>query len=155
VLHIGSKTAASEHHRLGRLPQDYADMQGWPEMVAVVARTYDALPPARRARAAIVADNYGEAAAIDFFGGRYGLPPALSGHNQYWLWGTHGYDGSTIVKVGGDAADRFGAMFASVRLATRFQNPWGMPFEDNLPIYVLEGARHPLTSYWPLLRAYN
>jgi hypothetical protein len=155
VLHIGSKTAASEHHRLGRLPQDYADMQGWPEMVAVVARTYDALPPARRARAAIVADNYGEAAAIDFFGGRYGLPPTLSGHNQYWLWGTHGYDGSTIVKVGGDAADRFGAMFASVRLATRFQNPWGMPFEDNLPIYVLEGARHPLTSYWPLLRAYN
>jgi len=23
-----------------------------------------------------------------------GLPPALSGHNQYWLWGPRGYDGS-------------------------------------------------------------
>lgn len=155
ALHLDRTAGASENNRLGRLPQDYADMEGWPEMVAAVARVYDALPPAQRARAAILADNYGEAAAIDFFGGRYGLPPALSGHNQYWLWGTHGYDGSTIVKVGDNGSDRFSAAFANVRLVTRFQNPWGMPFEDNLPIYVLAGGRYPLASYWPLLRSYN
>ena len=31
--------------------------------------------------------------ALDFFGRRYGLPPAISSQNTYYLWGTHGYDG--------------------------------------------------------------
>ena len=33
-------------------------------------------------------NNYGEAAAIDVFGRGLGLPPAVSGHNNYYLWGT-------------------------------------------------------------------
>ena len=56
----------------------------------------------KRAQAAIVASNYGEAAAIDFFGGRYGLPPALSGHNNYWLWGWRNYSGNVVIDVNGD-----------------------------------------------------
>ncbi|HEY5258341.1 MAG TPA: glycosyltransferase family 39 protein [Candidatus Baltobacteraceae bacterium] len=151
ALHLKSKDVATEHNRLGRLPQDYADMQGWPEMVAAVAKVYDTLPPARRARAAIFTDNYGEAAAIDFFGGAYGLPPALSGHNQYWLWGPRGYDGSTVVKIGGDGAT---SVFARSRVATRFANPWGMPYEDDLPIWLLEDPKRPLDTIWPSTKTY-
>ncbi|HEY5341429.1 MAG TPA: hypothetical protein VIK27_10405, partial [Candidatus Aquilonibacter sp.] len=151
ALHLQSKDVASEHNKLGRLPQDYADMQGWPEMVAAVAKVYNSLPPARRARAAIFTDNYGEAAAIDFFGGAYGLPPALSGHNQYWLWGPRGYDGSTVVKIGGDGAT---GLFARSRVATRFANPWGMPYEDDLPIWLLEDPKRPLDAIWPSTKQY-
>ena len=102
ALHIKKTTLQTERFRTSPLPEDFADMHGWPELVATVATIYAGLPPAQRAQAAIVASNYGEAAAIDFFGGRYGLPPALSGHNNYWLWGTHGYSGNVVIDVDGD-----------------------------------------------------
>src|SRR5258708_6943076 len=51
---------------LAVLPPNYANEFGWQEMVEAVARVYDALPPEERAKTAILTDNYGEAAAIDF-----------------------------------------------------------------------------------------
>jgi Dolichyl-phosphate-mannose-protein mannosyltransferase len=153
VLHIKRSTLQTERHRTSLLPEDWADMHGWPELAATVARTYDALPPAQRAQAAIVASNYGEAAAIDFFGQQYHLPPALSGHNNYWLWGTHGYSGNVIIDVNGDcgADDR---LFRTSREAARFNPPWVISYEQNIPIMVCTGIRTPLAELWPKLRLY-
>ena len=47
-------------------------------------------------RAALLAYNYGEAGAIDYFAKRYGLPKAISGHNQYGYWGPRGYTGEIV-----------------------------------------------------------
>lgn len=69
------------------LPGHLALRFGWPELVAAVARARDALPPEERARIAVLAPSFGEAAAIDFFGPRLGLPRAIGTHNQYGLWG--------------------------------------------------------------------
>ena len=60
---------------------------GWPQEVTLVASVYKSLPPAQRARAVLLAGNYGEAGAIDYFGQALGLPRAVSGHNNFWLWG--------------------------------------------------------------------
>lgn len=79
TLHISRSTMATEHNQTAALPTDWADMHGWPQLVATVAGIYNSLPPDQRSQAAIVASNYGEAAAIDFFGRPYGLPPAISG----------------------------------------------------------------------------
>ncbi len=49
------------------LPPNYADMFGWQELVAAVARVYKRLPPEDRSRCAIYASNYGEAGAIELF----------------------------------------------------------------------------------------
>src|SRR5205085_6289410 len=76
-----------ETHRLGPLPQIFADQFGWDEMAAIVARVYNSLPPDVRAKTAIFGQNYGQAGAIDFFGPKYGLPKAISGHQSYFLWG--------------------------------------------------------------------
>jgi hypothetical protein len=153
ALHLKKSTMQTERHRTSVLPEDYADMHGWPELAETVARVYDALPPAQRAQAAIVASNYGEAAAIDFFGARYALPPALSGHNNYWLWGTHGYSGNVVIDVNGDcgAANR---LFRTSRLVTRFDAPWVISYEQNIPIMVCTGIRTPLSTLWPNLRDY-
>jgi hypothetical protein len=35
----------------------------------------------------------------DVYGREDGLPPALSGHNQCWLWGPRGHDGSLIIRM--------------------------------------------------------
>jgi hypothetical protein len=69
------------------LPQDYADMLGWEEQVRAVAEVYRSLPPADTARVVLVAANYGEAGALDFFGPRYGLPGVVSPAGSYWFFG--------------------------------------------------------------------
>ncbi len=145
---------STEHNKIRNLPQDYADMQGWPELAAAVASVYQSLPSKDRARAAIITNNYGEAAAIDFFGARYGLPPALSGHNQYFLWGPRGYDGSVVIRVPGDAAD-MNKYCSRSQIAAVFSNPNGMAYEDNLPIYVCYGVHPPLQILWPKTKEYN
>ena len=146
--------AKSERTQIGNLPPDWADMHGWRELTALVARVYRSLPPAQRAQAAILASNYGEAAAIDFFGAEYGLPPVLSGHNQYWIWGTHGYSGNVLIDVHGEC-DRDARLFRVHRVVARFSNPWGRPFENGFPVSICEGITAPLAAVWPKLRSYN
>jgi hypothetical protein len=143
--------ARTNHDAIGKLPPDWSDMTGWRELARAVARVYDSLPPAQRAQAAIIADNYGEASAIDFFGRAYGLPPALSGHNQFWLWGTHGYSGNVVIEVHGTCDP---TLFRVRRVVTHFSNPWGMPFENGFPISLCEGIDEPLAAYWPKLRRF-
>ena len=153
VLHVSKSTMATEHHQTAALPSDWADMHGWPELAATVARVYRALPPNLRGQAAIVASNYGEAAAIDFFGKADGLPPVISGHNNYWLWGTHGYSGNVVIDVNGDcgAAQH---LYRSARLVARSNPPWVISYERDIPIMLCVGPRKPLAAIWPSLKDY-
>jgi hypothetical protein len=153
LLHLDKSTMATERHQTAALPTDFADMHGWPELAATVAQIYRDLPPQRRARAAIVASNYGEAAAIDFFGKPYGLPPAISGHNNYWLWGTHGASGDVVIDVNGDCGAA-AHLYRNARLAARFDAPWVISYEHDIPIMVCTGPTRSLTSIWPSLRDY-
>ncbi len=146
--------AKMEQTQIGNLPPDWADMHGWRELAALVARVYYSLPPGQRAQAAILASNYGEASAIDFFGSEYRLPRVLSAHNQYWLWGTRGYTGNVVIDVHGEC-NRHTNLFRTHRVVARFSNPWGRPFENGFPISICEGITTPLASVWPKLRIYN
>jgi len=154
ILHVSRQAVATEHAPQAELPQDWADMHGWPELAATVAKVYQSLSLADRAQAVIVAQNYGEAAAIDFFGPQYGLPPAISGHNQYDLWGTHGASGNVVIDVAGDCGARE-HLFASSERAATFTSPWVMPFEDGIPIMVCRGIKEPLAELWPRVKAYR
>jgi hypothetical protein len=151
---LGPQLPPQERTREGDLPQVFADMFGWEEMVGRVARVYHALPAEDRARCAIFADNYGEAAAIDFFGPRYGLPPAISPHNNYWLWGPRGATGEVLILVGGSRNDRH-ADFRSVELADTTKCEHCMPFENGAPIFVCRGLNQPLERRWAEIRSYR
>ena len=134
--------------------QYFADMTGWPELTQTVAQVYDDLPDSDRTQAAIFASNFGEASAIDLYGRAYGLPPALSGNNNYWIWGPRGYSGNVMIDVNGDLkADR--QRFREAKVVTVFRNPYAMPYEDNLPIIVCRGIKKPLAEIWPSLRDYS
>ncbi len=150
-----ARAAASEHARVGVMPwQNWADMHGWPEMAATVARVYAALPSNERARAAIVARNYGEAAAIDFFGTAYGLPAALSGHNQYYLWGSRGFSGDVLIAVGWSAAD-LKQTYDDVTPAATLSSPYARPGEGDGIVYLCRHPRRPLNAVWPAIRFYE
>jgi hypothetical protein len=68
------------------LTQGLSDEFGWRELEQKVAAVFHQLSHDQK-RAAILASNYGQTAAIDVYGSADGLPRALNGHNQYWLWG--------------------------------------------------------------------
>ncbi|MBV8434546.1 MAG: glycosyltransferase family 39 protein [Candidatus Eremiobacteraeota bacterium] len=130
-----------------------SDEFGWRELAARTAEVYAALPPADRARAAIFASNYGEAAAIDVYGS--GLPPALSGNNQYYLWGPRGYDGSVVIAIDADPA-AWKAYCDSARVVASFgDSPYAMPYERNRPIVLCRGMRPGLAQRWPQFKHYG
>jgi hypothetical protein len=142
-----------ETHELGPLPQFFADQFGWPEMVFTVASVYNGLPAEVRARTAIFAQNYSQAGAIDLFGPQYRLPPALSGHQSYFLWGPRGYTGESMIVVG-DSQKHLEQRFASVRLMTHFSHPYSMPYE-HVDIFYCQGLKQPLAELWPRVKNWN
>ncbi len=133
-------TDTGERGESARTWQIFADQFGWPELAAMVARVYQSLPPADRACACIGASNYGEAAAVDFFGPAHGLPKAISGHNSYCLWGPRGCDGQVMILIG-DSRARAEELFEEVTLAARMNVRDAMPYEAHAPIWVCRRFR--------------
>jgi hypothetical protein len=133
----------------------FAEEFGWDRLAQDVARVYLALPNGIRARTAIYADTYGDGGALDFFGPRYGLPPAISSQNNYYLWGTHGYDGSTLVAIGATRIDVLRQYFRSVRLMSTSSEPLKWVVEGPAPIYLCRDPIAPLSEIWPHLRWYG
>jgi len=148
---LGARPQAQENNQKGAaIPQTQADMLGWPELARRVAEVWRALPPDERARAAIVTSNYGEAGAINFFGDD-GLPRALSGHNQYGLWGPGEHDGSVVIRVGGDLA-RYQQLCTEATVAATFGVPYAMPYERDRPILLCRGMHRDLRTAWSEFR---
>ncbi|MHB1935219.1 MAG: ArnT family glycosyltransferase [Acidobacteriaceae bacterium] len=137
----------TETAKTGPLPQFYADRFGWHGLVAEVARIYDSLTPSDQAKAGIFCNNYGEAGAIDLFGPKYGLPPAISGHQSYFFWGPRGYTGQLLIVVGESKRD-LQRYCGSVQQVGEVDNPLAMPSENG-PVYLCRGGKVPLSAYWP------
>ena len=142
-----------ETYRLGPLPQLYADQFGWEEMVATVARVYNSLPPEVRARTAIFGRNYGQAGAIDLFGPKYGLPPAISGHQNYFYWGPRDYSGESMIVMQGPK-ESLERIFARVEKVASVYHPYSMPYE-HFDIFYCRGLKHPLKEVWPQVKSWG
>jgi MFS family permease len=142
-----------ETHKLGPLPQLFADQFGWEEMTATVARVYNSLPPEVRARTAIFGQNYGQAGAIDLFGPKYGLPPAISGHLNYFLWGPRDYTGESMIVMAG-RQDDLERRFTSVQKVASVYHPYSMPYE-HFDVYYCRSLRQPLKEIWPQVKNWD
>jgi len=142
-----------ETHKLGPLPQLYADQFGWEEMTAVVARVYNSLPSEVRTKTAIFAQNYGQAGAIDLFGPKYGLAPAISGHQSYFLWGPRDYTGESMI-VMADRKERLEQVFTSVEKVGSVYHPYSMPYE-HFDVFYCRGLRRPLKEQWPRVKNWD
>jgi hypothetical protein len=137
-----------------KLPQDYADMLGWPELAAAVAHAYDSLPPEKRAQVVLIADNYGEAGALEYYGPRLGLPHVVSAAGSYWFFGPGEKPGIVAVTLG-VTKDDLEQLFETITPAGRVINTWGVPEESDVPIYVAENPRVTLQALWPSLAGRN
>ena len=142
---------------VGRTPipsinQVTADSVGWPTYVHQIARAYSTLPIDDRARAVVVASNYGEAGAVDRFGSRYRLPRVYSGQNQLYFQGRPPESATVAVIVGGQVPYVRG-LFASCAAAGRRDNGVGVDNEEQgQPIAICRGPVGGWASVWPQLR---
>ena len=145
--HLPFELPKTERSFIGEsLPQYYADEFPWPGMVAAVAGVYHSLTPEEQQRVAIFGSNYGQAGAIDFFGPQYGLPKAISGHQNYFLWGPRHYTGDIVILLGGLESEAR-QQFESVTVAATLQNPYAYRYE-NRPILVCRGLKWDLQKDW-------
>ncbi len=150
---LGLAPPQIEHHDMGPLPQWFADEFGWEDMAREVARVYNNLPPEEQERAAIFGNNYGEAGAIDFFGPKYGLPPAISNHQNYWYWGPRDYDGSVVIVMGSDGrGDR--EHFRSIEIAGHVGHPYARR-DRWFPVLVCRGLTGNLQTFWSRIRNWS
>ena len=144
----------TERLQTGQLPQYFADRFGWENLTATVTQVYKSLPPEDQAKACIFASNYGEAGAISFFGKAHGLPPVISGHNQYYLWGPGNCTGQVLITVGVPQQD-VESGFNTVTVAATATCKYCMPFESNLPILICRGLKGSIQELWPGVRNYS
>jgi hypothetical protein len=144
----------SENHRQNELGQFYADHFGWPEMTEQVAKAYNRIPPELRKKTAIKTDNYGEAGAIDHFGKKYGLPLAISGHQNYWIWGPGDWTGESLLLLGEGEPESLPNKCAQVTPMGQVGTKWSIPYE-HFTIYWCRGLKAPLKDIWPQVKNWN
>lgn len=136
-----------ENVPLDSLPQLFGDMFGWPEQVQAVSRAFHSLPPEEQSHATLLAYNYGEASAIDYLGKHYGLPKAISGHNQYGYWGPRGASGEIVIAIG-FTKSRLDQSFADIQPFETISPPYALPEESGLAIYICRRPRRDLSASW-------
>ncbi|HYQ88775.1 MAG TPA: hypothetical protein VEU09_04010, partial [Candidatus Binatia bacterium] len=112
-----------------------------------------ALTPEERRHARVFGQNYGEAGAVDVLDRRLGLPPTLSGHNSYWLWGPEGWDGSVLIIIGGDPQDN-AKWFDSIQQVGTVDSPYAMPYERGIGVSIGRRLKMPVAEAWPLLKKF-
>ena len=150
---FGVRSSKTEVDHSGPLPQHFSDEFGWAEMVQAVAQVYNSLPPEERAKTGILAGNYGEAGAIDFFGPQYGLPKAISAHQNYYYWGPRQYTGESLILL--QWGPRGAARWCNgVEDGPTLAPQWSMQ-EEHFTIRLCHGFKKPLREAWDDLKHWN
>jgi hypothetical protein len=130
---------------------------GWEEMVSKVADVYNGLPPEDRQVAGIYTNWYAPASAIDYFGPRYGLPHAVSGHLTYYLWGP-GYSWDVMIMLSNSSfpisTAGMSLFFNECALKGRVFNPYTIPL-NQLNIYVCRDRRLSPEEIWQHMEMYQ
>jgi hypothetical protein len=134
---------------------DAGETVGWPTYVDEIAAVYRRVPADQRARAIVLASNYGEGGAVERYGPQLGLPATYAVQNAFWLWGPPPAGTSTVVAVGFDRG-QLTQLFRRVDPGTVLNNHESVDDdEQGEPVYLCSGLRRPWTAVWPGLRDYG
>jgi hypothetical protein len=137
-------TPPTEDKRVtGALPGHFANMHGWPEIVADVKAASASL--ATPGRAIVLADDYMEASALEQLGRAAGLPPIAGTHDSWAMW-PPATDAPAEVVLVGRIADQASAWFDDVRVVGRIDCTHCLPWRVGRPIAIARGLRVPFAT---------
>ena len=127
---------------------------GWPELIDQVNVVYESIPIDQRADTVIFTASYGEAGAVDVLGPAAGLPPAVSGHNNYWHWGPPARHGPVIGV--GPIGDVLRSICTGTIEVAVVSNPYGVENEvAGYPLFLCVDPAGQLADIWDDVRHYN
>lgn len=139
----------------GHLEQVLADRLGWDSLAQNVEQVYAGLPPAQRAQACVLTSNYGEASALLVLTPAGRLPPVISGHNNFYLWGPGTCTGAVLIGVGYAPGD-FQTGYADVTLAAVARCQYCVSFEQEVPIVVASNPKiSNILGQWATVKHYD
>jgi hypothetical protein len=122
---------------------DYEDEIGWPQLAAQVSAVAASARPS-----AVIAENYGEAGALELFG--RGFTRVVSGHMSYRYWRPGGLASRAVVVVGYDRA-QLAMLCSRYAIVRRVAIPYGVDNEEaGAPIATCT-LRGDLDAVWPQL----
>jgi len=144
--HVGGN---GEKFNSGSLPQDFADCFGWEQLARDVSAAYQKLSDPDKKRACILASNYGEAGALQFYGPKYGLPEPVCGHNLWYIWGPGNNTGDVMIIISPRRAEKsYAILFDSVEISEKTAVQYAMSYENDSAIFICRGMHWPLKSWW-------
>jgi hypothetical protein len=147
VSDVHDLPASSQQSSLG-------DTIGWPQLTRAVAAQDAALARSGQPPTSIFTGYYAEAGALDVLGSADHLPPVLSGHNAYWMWGPGHASDRTVLVV--DALGQLRSYFASCRILTTYYAPYHVQNDwTDIRIGVCTGPVASWRTLWPHLRHYG
>ena len=128
------------------ISQDFADMQGWKELAAIVDSAYTTI--AGKAATLVRCDNYGQAGAINYYSKFAGIN-ALSYNADYVNWFPRNVQWKNMIMVveAGDSdtlRNDERPYFDSIILAGKIRNEFAR--EKGSAVYILLGAKPEVSS---------
>ena len=148
---LGIAPAKQEIGHTSVLPQHLSDRLGWENLARVVSDAYRSLPPDDRGRCAVLGNNYGHAASLEYWSRRYDLPPIYSTHNNYWFWGPPSTETAVLI-VTGSGTDSLDQLFGEVTLAGFAESQYAQ--ESRIPVWICRSPRRPLGEIWKECRSF-
>lgn len=133
-----------EDGQIHDLPQDYADMLGWPELARQVARAYARLPADEPVL--IYAENYGQAAAINHFNEGKGLPAAVSFSDAFRLWLPPTTSARALIYINDELGPDVQALFADIQVVGTVVHPHAR--ERGTRVYLCRSPRQDVGTFW-------
>jgi len=131
------------------------DRYGWSGMVTNLSSAYDTLPASIKSQACIFTSNYGEASAVNFFGNGLGLPKAISGHNNYYIWGPDSCSGQVLITIGVSLSTVQHA-YENVTTLMTLSCQYCISYEQKLPVYLCTSPNFTsIAALWPEVRHYD
>jgi 4-amino-4-deoxy-L-arabinose transferase-like glycosyltransferase len=114
------------------LPQDFADMIGWEELAKATGETWQNLPD--KSTAAIYAESYGQASAVEHLGKKYGMPRvwSFSDNYRYWLPDSLPANFKTLIYINDELGDDMPGFFEKIEKVWELDMPLSRQHGDQI-----------------------
>ncbi len=137
-----------EDNSIHSLPQDYADMLGWEELVEITDRGWKMIPD--KNAAFIYCENYGQAGAVTVIGKKYGLPDAVcfSESFRYWIPEKFDPDINSALYINDELGDDVRAIFRNISKIGSISNPHAR--EYGTTVWLLSDPAESFNYFWEM-----
>lgn len=146
--------AEAKGHVLHGIPDYFGQRIGCKEFVAAVADVYRTIPEQEKKDCAIFGKTYAFAGMVDFYGPEFGLPNAISAHNNYWLWGSRAYSGNLMIALGANEK-YWKRMYDSVSTAAVYEFPYREDNNRDLGIFICRHPKRPFAQLWDEMKTFD